>query len=139
MLQCCAQRPGKQVRAAGTAALLGAKIGAESVNKEFKTVGLGHGGIEELSKSLNENAVTWGLIAQSVGSGTMARTKYVFLYFSGASVPMVKRMRYTELVRPSATGGHATRPEKTAVRVALAAAPSRRGGSGRRRDDRVGP
>ena len=31
----------------------------------------------------------------------MARTKHVFVYFSGAKCPMVKRMRYTER-RPAA-------------------------------------
>ena len=96
---CCSNRPGKGM----SINPFGRNPDDPSIpaNKNFITVGRGFGGVDELAASLDESKVMWGLIAQSVGSGSMARTKYVFLYFSGSKCPMVRRMRYTEK-RPAA-------------------------------------
>lgn len=67
----------------------------------FLTIGRGVGGIDELQTHLDDGKVVWGLVRVTVGSGSMARQKFVFLYFSGSACPMVKRMRYTER-RPAA-------------------------------------
>ena len=83
-LQCCGTRkPSSKYR-----------LGISSA-KEFTTVGRGAGGVDELAASLDESQVMFGL-AINVGSGGMARTKYVFVTFLGAKCPMVKRMRATE-------------------------------------------
>ena len=63
---------------------------------KFVTLGRGTGGIDELATKLDESSVVWGLVRVTVGSGSMARDKYVFLYFSGSKCPLVRRMRYTE-------------------------------------------
>lgn len=84
-LQCCGTRkPSSKYR-----------LGISSA-KEFTTVGRGAGGVDELAASLDESQVMFGLVAINVGSGGMARTKYVFVTFLGAKCPMVKRMRATE-------------------------------------------
>ena len=101
-MECCAARKGGgALRVPGIGFALGGGDDDAKVNKDFVTVGRGVGGVDELALSLDESAVQWGLVAQSVGSGAMARTKHVFVYFSGAKCPMVKRMRYTER-RPAA-------------------------------------
>ena len=101
-MECCAARKGGgALRVPGIGFALGGGDDDAKVNKDFVTVGRGVGGVDELALSLDEGAVQWGLVAQSVGSGAMARTKHVFVYFSGAKCPMVKRMRYTER-RPAA-------------------------------------
>jgi hypothetical protein len=89
---CCTSRPGNKGKLS---------LGQVKANKDFVTLGRGHGGIDDLAKSLDEKSVMWGLVSQQVGSGSMARNKYVFLYFSGSKCPMVRRMRYTER-RPAA-------------------------------------
>ena len=96
---CCSNRPGKGM----SINPFGRNPDDPSIpaNKNFITVGRGFGGVDELAASLDESKVMWGLIAQSVGSGSMARTKYVFLYFSGAKMSVVRKMRYTEK-RPAA-------------------------------------
>lgn len=84
-LQCCASRkPSSRSR-----------LGISSA-KEFNTVGRGAGGIDELAASLDASEVMFGLVAINVGSGGMARTKYVFVAFLGAECPVVKRMQATE-------------------------------------------
>ena len=65
-------------------------------DKEFVTLGRGMGGVDELATSLDETKVSFGLVPCTVGSGALARTKYVFLIFGGKKCPMVKRMRWME-------------------------------------------
>jgi len=72
-----------------------------SITDKFITVARGTGGVDELAMFLDESLVMWGLVKVVVGSGAMARSKFVFLYFSGAGMSTVKRMRFTER-RPGA-------------------------------------
>ena len=46
-----------------------------SATKRFSCVGRGVGGIDELSSSIDDSQVLWGLVKVTIGSGALARTK----------------------------------------------------------------
>ena len=96
MLTCCASRGKPAGVVAGKGFGSGKSLFSSDVNSKFMTVTRGVGGVDELAQYLDENSVQWGLISQRVGAGALARTKFIFLYFSGAKCKVVKRMRYTE-------------------------------------------
>jgi hypothetical protein len=68
---------------------------------KFVALGRGGGGVSELAASLDDAAVSWALLRVSVGSGALAREKYVLLNFVGHACPIVRRGKHRAL-RPAA-------------------------------------
>ena len=61
----------------------------------FAVVAHGGGGIEELRSRLDEREVMFGLLRATIGSGALARTKYVLGTFRGAQCGAMRAMRAT--------------------------------------------
>lgn len=59
----------------------------------LKVVGAGTGGVDEMKASLNPAAIQFGLLRFAFGKGTFARTKLLFVHFSGDQVSGIKRAR----------------------------------------------
>jgi len=56
-----------------------------------KVLGIGAGGIVELSQSVSDKSVAWALLRFQVGSGTFMRTKHVTIHCNGESTPVMLR------------------------------------------------
>jgi len=56
-------------------------------------LGLGSGGVQELSLQIDDEIVAWALLRFQVGSGTFIRTKLVAIHCNGDGTPIVSRGR----------------------------------------------
>jgi len=65
---------------------------------KLEVVGAGGGGVEELSRYLNDAEVLWGLLRFELGSGAFARSKVLLLHFNGEDCLAVKRARANSLI-----------------------------------------
>ncbi|CAE8593948.1 unnamed protein product [Polarella glacialis] len=54
-------------------------------------LGVGAGGIEELSRSVDDRTVAWALLRFQVGGGTFVRTKLVAVHCNGGCTPVMQR------------------------------------------------
>ncbi|CAJ1395533.1 unnamed protein product [Effrenium voratum] len=68
-----------------------------AVNVPVEVVGAGSGGIPELQPWIDEASVQWALLQFSVGQGTWARQRTLFLHINGEKCPAVARGRANEL------------------------------------------
>lgn len=64
---------------------------ANGASEPVCVLGVGTGGIEELSKSLDDRSVCWALLRFQVGSGTFQRTKLVAVHCNGEDTPIMLR------------------------------------------------
>lgn len=56
-----------------------------------RILGVGSGGILELSQQVNDCMVSWALLRFQVGGGTFLRTKYVAIHCNGEDTPVMLR------------------------------------------------
>eukprot|EP00042_Codosiga_hollandica_P024734 m.105796 g.105796 ORF g.105796 m.105796 type:complete len:363 (-) comp51660_c0_seq1:149-1237(-) len=57
----------------------------------LKVVAAGAGGVEEMSGSLNDDAIQFGILKFAFGQGTFQRIKLIFVHFNGENVSGVKK------------------------------------------------
>ena len=60
----------------------------------FSFVAAGAGSVNEMVKSCDESRVMFALLRFDLGTGSFARTKWVFLHWNGESTSAVKRGRF---------------------------------------------
>lgn len=68
-----------------------AKRDASGASEEACVLGVGAGGVVELSQHLQDWMVSWALLRFQVGGGTFSRTKLVAIHFNGEETPVMLR------------------------------------------------